>query len=105
MTSKSIDREAPVQGAVVIHPLRDGKTASRSPEARLEEAVGLAAVKKRENVRMLQPCSGADLGEKALATQRGAESCTPILKASANVLVASEATSPEEISSPGLNIL
>jgi GTP-binding protein HflX len=37
-----IDREAPVQGAVVIHPDREGRSLSRDAEARLEEAVGLA---------------------------------------------------------------
>jgi GTP-binding protein HflX len=37
-----IDREAPVQGAVVIHPDREGRGHSRDAEARLEEAVGLA---------------------------------------------------------------
>ena len=42
MTSKSIDREAPPQGALVIHPQRDGRGSSRSANARLEEAVGLA---------------------------------------------------------------
>ncbi|MDE2488677.1 MAG: GTPase HflX [Alphaproteobacteria bacterium] len=42
MTSKLIDREAPVQGALVIHPDREGKGSSRDAEARLEEAVGLA---------------------------------------------------------------
>jgi GTP-binding protein HflX len=40
--SKSVDREAPIQGAVVIHPHRDGRSSTRDPEARLEEAVGLA---------------------------------------------------------------
>lgn len=42
MSSKSIDREAPVQGALVIHPDREGRGSSRDAEARLEEAVGLA---------------------------------------------------------------
>jgi GTP-binding protein HflX len=42
LTSKSIDREAPPQGALVIHPQRDGRGSSRSANARLEEAVGLA---------------------------------------------------------------
>jgi len=42
LTSKSIDREAPPQGALVIHPQRDGRDSSRSAQARLEEAVGLA---------------------------------------------------------------
>jgi GTP-binding protein HflX len=42
LTSKSIDRAAPVQGALVIHPDREGRGSSRDAEARLEEAVGLA---------------------------------------------------------------
>ncbi|MEI6439668.1 MAG: GTPase HflX [Alphaproteobacteria bacterium] len=42
MTSKLIDREAPIQGAVVVHPDRDPRGASRSGAARLDEAVGLA---------------------------------------------------------------
>ena len=42
-----MDREAPVQGALVIHPDREGRASSpqrgvRHPEARLEEAAGLA---------------------------------------------------------------
>jgi GTP-binding protein HflX len=41
-SSKAVDREAPVQGAVVIHPDREGRNASREAEARLDEAVGLA---------------------------------------------------------------
>ena len=41
-SSKSVDREAPVQGAIVIHPDRDGRGSSRGAEARLEEACGLA---------------------------------------------------------------
>ncbi|WP_395670503.1 GTPase HflX [Phenylobacterium sp.] len=41
-SSKSVDREAPVQGALVIHPDREGRDAGRQPEARLEEAIGLA---------------------------------------------------------------
>jgi GTPase len=42
LSSKSIDREAPVQGALVIHPDREGRGSSRNAEARVEEAVGLA---------------------------------------------------------------
>jgi GTP-binding protein HflX len=41
-STKSVDREAPVQGAIVIHPDREGRGSSRNAEARLEEAVGLA---------------------------------------------------------------
>jgi GTP-binding protein HflX len=41
-SSKSVDRRAPVQGAVVIHPDREGRGLARDAEARLEEAVGLA---------------------------------------------------------------
>jgi GTP-binding protein HflX len=42
LTSKSILREAPPQGALVIHPERDGRGSARSSQARLEEACGLA---------------------------------------------------------------
>lgn len=42
MTSKSIDREAPAQKALVIHPERDARNSPRSAKARLDEAVGLA---------------------------------------------------------------
>ena len=41
-SSKSVDREAPVQGAIVIHPDREGRSLSRQADARLDEAVGLA---------------------------------------------------------------
>ena len=41
-SSKAVDREAPVQGAIVIHPDRDGRGSSRGAEACLEEAIGLA---------------------------------------------------------------
>jgi GTP-binding protein HflX len=39
---KSIDRRTPAQTALVIHPARRGGEAARGPEARLEEAAGLA---------------------------------------------------------------
>ena len=41
-TTKSVDREAPIQGALVIHPVREGRGGARQPDARLQEAVGLA---------------------------------------------------------------
>lgn len=41
-SNKFVDRAAPVQGAVVVHPDREGRASSRNPEARLEEAIGLA---------------------------------------------------------------
>jgi GTP-binding protein HflX len=41
-SSKTVDRAAPVQGVVVIHPDRETRSSSRDAEARLEEAVGLA---------------------------------------------------------------
>jgi GTP-binding protein HflX len=40
--AKFVDRQAPIQGAVVIHPDREGRGTARNAEARLEEAVGLA---------------------------------------------------------------
>ncbi|MFN3522911.1 MAG: GTPase HflX [Phenylobacterium sp.] len=42
MTSKLIEREAPPQRAIVIHPDREERASSRTAAARLEEAVGLA---------------------------------------------------------------
>ena len=40
--NKSVDRSAPVQRALVIHPTRPAQADSRDPAARLEEAAGLA---------------------------------------------------------------
>jgi GTP-binding protein HflX len=40
--TRFVDREAPVQGALVIHPDREGRAAARDAEARLDEAAGLA---------------------------------------------------------------
>jgi GTPase len=37
-----VDRRPAIQGAVVLHPELSGRTARRAPEARLEEACGLA---------------------------------------------------------------
>jgi GTP-binding protein HflX len=42
LTSKLIDHAAPIQGAVVVHPDREGRGPDRAASARLEEAVGLA---------------------------------------------------------------
>jgi GTP-binding protein HflX len=42
LSSRSIDREAPVQVAVVLHPDREGRSSARDAEARLEEGGGLA---------------------------------------------------------------
>ena len=43
MKTKLVDHRAPDQAALVIHPVRPRGGASRAPEARLAEAVGLAA--------------------------------------------------------------
>ncbi|MBX3479176.1 MAG: GTPase HflX [Caulobacter sp.] len=42
MTQKTIDHAVPVQRALIIHPVRSGLAQPRDPQARLEEAVGLA---------------------------------------------------------------
>jgi GTPase len=42
LTQKFIDRSAPVLSALVIHPTHAGDMSARDPQARLEEAVGLA---------------------------------------------------------------
>ena len=59
MTSKLIDRRAPVQVAIVIHPLVSDASLLRSTEARLAEAVGLAEaldlkVEVAESMRLRQ---------------------------------------------------
>jgi GTP-binding protein HflX len=40
-SSKAVDREAPPQRAIVIHPTHEARDTSRDAKARLEEAVGL----------------------------------------------------------------
>jgi GTP-binding protein HflX len=59
-----IDRTAPVQVAVVLHPDREGRSSARDAEARLEEAVGLAQALDLEvrerliaNLRQLTPAT------------------------------------------------
>jgi GTPase len=42
LKARSIDRRAPAQAAIVIHPVQPRPDAARSPVARLDEAVGLA---------------------------------------------------------------
>ena len=42
MTKSGIDRQAKVETAIVVHPVRPQGASLRSPEQRLEEAVGLA---------------------------------------------------------------
>ena len=42
MKTATIDHRPPVQAALVIHPVRPRASAARTPEERLEEAVGLA---------------------------------------------------------------
>jgi GTP-binding protein HflX len=42
LTDKFIDRRPEAQAALVLHPYRPGSAGLRDPEARLEEAVGLA---------------------------------------------------------------
>jgi len=63
-SNKFVDREAPIQGAIVIHPDREGRGSSRGPAARLEEACGLALALDLElreafvvNLRRLTPAT------------------------------------------------
>jgi len=42
LSDKSVDRRPEVQAALVIHPVRPGQGGLRIPQARLDEAVGLA---------------------------------------------------------------
>jgi len=63
-SNKFVDREAPIQGAIVIHPDREGRGSSRGQDARLEEACGLALALDLElreafvvNLRRLTPAT------------------------------------------------
>jgi GTP-binding protein HflX len=56
LTGKSIDRRPQVQAALVIHPTRPRETSLRAPEARLDEAVGLAgALDLDVRLRLIAP--------------------------------------------------
>jgi GTP-binding protein HflX len=56
LSAKAIDRAAPVQSALVIHPVRGRHAGSRGDAARLTEAVGLAeALDLRIEEAMLTP--------------------------------------------------
>ena len=56
MKAKSIDSAAPAQSALVVHPVRPRADGARTPDARLEEAVGLAeALGLRVARRLIAP--------------------------------------------------
>ncbi len=82
MNDNSVERRAKVETAIVVHPVRPRTVALRSPEQRLEEAVGLAAaldLRVREAmlapVRRLAPSTlfGAGKVEEIAAACRGLE--------------------------------
>ncbi len=93
-TTRSVDHTAPVQGAVVIHPDRDTRLASRGAEARLEEAVGLAMaldLEVRERiVAPLRRLTPATLFGKGKVEEIGAM----IAAAEADVAVVDDALTP-----------
>jgi GTP-binding protein HflX len=77
---RGIDRSAPIQGALVIHPVRADQPGRRNPQARLEEAVGLAEALDLEvrgadlaNVRAPQPGTLFGKGKVAEIAARAAE--------------------------------
>jgi GTP-binding protein HflX len=93
-SSKFVDREAPVQGAVVIHPDREGRSGARDPAARLEEAAGLALALDLEvretlvvTLRKLTPATlfGTGKVEEIAATVRACE---------ADVVIVDDALTP-----------
>jgi GTP-binding protein HflX len=93
-SSKFVDREAPVQGAIVIHPDREGRAGARHPDARLEEAAGLALALDLEvrerlvvTLRKLTPATlfGGGKVEEIAARVRAAE---------AEVVVVDDALTP-----------
>jgi len=91
---RSIDRGAPIEVALVIHPVRTRGAASREPAARLEEAVGLAgALDLQVREALLAPLRAA-----APATLFGAGKVDEIHALcearGANVVVVDDALSP-----------
>jgi GTP-binding protein HflX len=67
LTRKPIDRAAPVQRALVVHPIRPRASALRDPGARLKEAAGLATALDLQVVE----AQSAPLREAAPATLFG----------------------------------
>ena len=53
MNDRSVDHRVRVQTAIVVHPVRPRAEGLRSPEQRLEEAVGLAEALDLEIVEAL----------------------------------------------------
>jgi GTP-binding protein HflX len=91
---RAIDRSDPIEGALVVHPVRSDLPARRNPEARLAEAVGLAEALDLQvrgadlaNVRQPQPGTLFGKGKVAEIGARAAE-----LKA--DVVVVDDALSP-----------
>jgi GTP-binding protein HflX len=94
LSRQDVERRAKVETAIVIHPVRPRAAALRSPEQRLEEAVGLAEaldLKVREallaQIRRVAPASlfGAGKVEEIAAACRGLE---------ADVVVVDDALTP-----------
>ena len=93
--AKGVDRRPPPQSAIVLHPeLLKGSTALREPEARLEEACGLAQaldleVKGAEIVQLRNPKPGTLFGSGKVE-----EIATQVRAYDANVVVVDDALTP-----------
>ena len=92
--TRSVDRQAPPQRAIVLHPDREDRAVSRTAQARLEEAVGLALALDlqvvEERVAPLRQRTPATLFGKGKVAEIGelAEACE------ADVVVVDDALTP-----------
>ena len=91
---QSIDRRAEVQRAIVLHPTRASRIETRSPETKLEEAVGLARaldldVLSAEVVAVRRPTPATLFGRGRVSDLAGA--CA---HADAHVVIVDDALTP-----------
>jgi GTP-binding protein HflX len=94
LTERFVDRRPPIQAAIVIHPVRPRAGQLRSPEQRLEEAVGLAQALdldvRTAEVAQLRAVTPATL----FGSGKVAEIATLIAAHEADVVVVDDALTP-----------
>jgi len=94
LTSNSVDRTAPVQTALVVHPDRGRKDDLRHAPARLAEAVGLAEALDLDIVRALVAPLRAATPATLLGAGKVAELGRIVEEAGLDVVVVDDALSP-----------
>ncbi|MFI4975821.1 MAG: GTPase HflX [Caulobacterales bacterium] len=94
MTSRSTDRGAPVQVAIVIHPARSRDAELRGEAARLAEAVGLAEALDLRVAKALTAPLRAPTPATLLGSGKVAEIAELVTSQHADVVVIDDALSP-----------